>query len=113
VGCNRGPNIIVPKPFSVVDMENLEDDLLDLKSTLWPPLETLYGSKDVRYFRKRFRSVMVVEEHTVIELTQTIPLLHGAGDMQGEGTTRPKGSWWILSPHLASKFMHDYAFGCL
>jgi hypothetical protein len=47
VGCNRGPNIIVPKPFSVVDMENLGDDLLHLKSTLWPLLETLYGSKDV------------------------------------------------------------------
>ena len=33
--------------------------------------------------------------------------------MQGEGTTRPKGSWWILSLYLTSKFMPDCTFGCL
>jgi hypothetical protein len=113
VGCNHGPNIIVPKPFSVVDMENLGDDLLHLKSTLWPLLETLYGSKDVRHFHKRFCNIMAAAEHTVTKLIQTVPLLHGTGDMQGEGTTGPKGSWWILSPHLASKFMPDCAFGCV
>jgi hypothetical protein len=72
VGCNPGPNIIVPKPFSVVDMENLGDDLLHLKSTLWPLLETLYRSKNVRHFGKRFRSIMAAAEHTVTELTQTV-----------------------------------------
>ena len=30
VGCNRGPNIIVSKPFFVVDMKKLGDDLLQL-----------------------------------------------------------------------------------
>jgi hypothetical protein len=39
VGCNCGANVIVTRPFYVVDMEKLGDDMLHLKSSVWPMLE--------------------------------------------------------------------------
>jgi hypothetical protein len=57
VDCNRETNVIVTKPFYVVDIEKLGDDSMHLKSAVWPVLEKFYGSGNVPKFRKHLRGM--------------------------------------------------------
>jgi hypothetical protein len=91
VNCNHGANVIVTKPFYVVDMEKLRDDSMHLKSTVWPLLEKFYGSGNVPKFHKQLRGVSAGPRDTLPKLIPTVPQPEVAVDLQGEGTTGPTG----------------------
>jgi hypothetical protein len=113
VGCNRGTNVILIRPFYVVDMEKLGDDMLHLKSSVWPMLEKFSLSEDVRKFRKKYRRDMAKAGITLTELTETKAELDMAGAVQGEGTYEPTGSYCSLSPRLAFKLTSNCGIRCL
>jgi hypothetical protein len=97
VDCNRGTNVIVTRPFYVVDIEKLGDDMLHLKSLVWPMLEKFSLSEDVQKFRKKYRRDMAEAGITLTQLIETKAELDMAGAIQGEGTYEPGGSYCSLS----------------
>jgi hypothetical protein len=113
VGCNRSANVIVTRPFYVVDMEKLGDDMLHLKSSVWPILEKFSLSEDVRKFCKKYHRDMVEVGITLTQLTETKAEPDMASAMQGEGTYEPRGSYCSLSPCLAFKLTSNYGIRCL
>jgi hypothetical protein len=107
VGYNRGANVIVTKPFYVVDMKKLGDDTMHLKSSVWPLLEKFYGLGNVLEFRKQLHGVLAKAGVTLPKKNGTE---HEPGlpcDSQGEGTGEPRGSLWMFSPHLALKLISN------
>jgi hypothetical protein len=71
--CNSGANVIVTKPFYVVDMEKLGDDSMHLKSAVWPLLEKFYGSGNVPKFCKNLRGVLAGARDTLSKLIAFVP----------------------------------------
>jgi hypothetical protein len=92
VDCNRGTNVIVTKPFYVVDMEKLGEDSMHLKSAVWPLLEKFYGSSNVPKFRKNLRGILAGARDTLPKLIAVVPKPEVVVDLHGEGTSRPTGS---------------------
>ena len=113
VGSNRGFNVILTRAFYVADMETLEDDNLHLKASVWPLLEKFSQSEDVAKFRKHFRKVLADAGIVHTKLTETKTVREVAGDMQGEGTYEPIGSYGSLSPCLAFQLISNPGNCCL
>jgi hypothetical protein len=109
VGCNHGNNVIVTKPFYIADLEKLGDDRLHLKTTVWPLLQKLASSEDVRKFRKQFRKDMAAVGITQTQLTKSGTEAEFVAELQGEGTCGPTSSYCKLSPHLAFNVTSDCA----
>ena len=93
MGCNRGTNIIVIRPFYAAEMENLDDDKLHLQALVWPLLEKLSQSKDVPKFCKQYRRDMADARITMKKLIETKAEREVADAVQGEGTYEPRSSY--------------------
>jgi hypothetical protein len=113
VGCNRGANVIVTRPFYVADLGSLGDDNLHLKASVWPLLEKFFQSKDVPKFRKQYRRDMANAGISVTKLTSSKAEGEVADAVQGEGTYEPRGSYGSLSPCLAFKLISNCGICCL
>jgi NLI interacting factor-like phosphatase len=113
VASNRGSNVLLTRPFYVADMEKLGDDMLHLKASVWPLLEKFSQTEDVAKFRKHFRRVLEDAGICRTKLTETKAVRDVAGDVQGEGTYEPIGSYGSLSPCLAFKLISNSGTCCL
>ena len=113
VGYNRSANAILTRPFYVADMEKLGDNMLHLKSSVWPLLEKFSQSKDVPKFCKKYCRDMADAGITVTQRTETKAEGDVAGAVQGEGTYEPRGSYGSLSPCLAFRLTSNCSICCL
>ena len=94
-------------------MEKLGDDMLHLKSSVWPLLEKFWQSEDVPKFRKQYRRDMADVGIFPTKLTKTKAERDVAGDVQGEGTYEPRGSYGSLSPCLDFKLASHCGTSCM
>jgi len=112
VAYNRGGNVIVTKPFYVLDLKNLGDDRMHLKRCVWPLLEKFYGSRNVPHYRKKLHGVLAKAGITAHSDQNTYePEVELCCHLEGEGTSEPTSSFLMLSPHLALKSISNSGCG--
>jgi hypothetical protein len=97
---NPAANIIKPTAFYVADINGLGDDKGFLKVSLWPQLQSLYGSENIRQFRLKYPNSVLDASVKVSELCRSESTTASAETVEGEGTCTCCTLHKALSPHL-------------